>query len=212
MVNLCFLKMMVLSILFTSYLLKTVEHFHFHFSESQIKEDIDNSDNQQEEQEEEKPRYAEAFLKNPITNLTLGRIFFSQNSSDSSITIKISLHGLNPNSTQALIIHELGITKSGCSDLGKHFNPFNKQHGAREDQERHVGDLGNVKSNSLGNIEMEFTDELVTLYGPYSVIGRGIVLHSSEDDYGKGNNDASKETGNVGGGMACGIIGHSEHD
>ncbi len=204
------LKKMVLLILCTLYSLRTIQHFHFHFSEEKAQESSLNTTKEQDEAERNKPRYAEASLKSPITNISIGRVSFSQENADSLITIKISIHGLAPNVTRALIIHELGSTKNGCSALGDHYNPFNKQHGAREDEERHVGDLGNVTSNSLGNVELEIKDDRVTLYSPYSVIGRGIVLHSRQDDHGKGDNPASKETGNVGGGIACGTIGHSE--
>ena len=50
-------------------------------------------------------------------------------------------------------------------------NPFNKTHGAPEDSERHVGDLGNFKSDSSGNAKGSVTDKMIKLIGPESVIG-----------------------------------------
>ena len=204
------LKKMILFILFALCSLRTIQHFHFHFAEEKPEESEIDIQAEQNEEEKNKPRYAEASLKNPITNISIGRVSFSQESASSPTTIKISIHGLPPNVTRALIIHELGNVKNGCSALGEHYNPFKKQQGAREDEERRVGDLGNITSDSLGNVSLEFKDDKVTLHYPYSVIGRGIVLHSSQYDYGKGDNPASKETGNVGGGIACGTIGFSE--
>jgi len=50
-------------------------------------------------------------------------------------------------------------------------NPYNKTHGAPEDDERHVGDLGNFKTDGQGNAEGSVTDKLIKLIGPDSVVG-----------------------------------------
>jgi len=50
-------------------------------------------------------------------------------------------------------------------------NPKNKTHGAPEDEERHVGDLGNFKTDGQGNAEGSVTDKLIKLIGPDSVVG-----------------------------------------
>ena len=50
-------------------------------------------------------------------------------------------------------------------------NPFSKTHGAPDDEERHVGDLGNFKTDSNGNAEGTITDKNVKLIGPTSVLG-----------------------------------------
>ena len=61
---------------------------------------------------------------------------------------------------------------------GAHFNPFNANHGAPSDKERHVGDLGNIESNSSGVAAFSFTDKAISLNGPLSVIGRTLVVHA----------------------------------
>lgn len=53
-----------------------------------------------------------------------------------------------------------------------------------KDENRHVGDLGNVKAGSDGVAKFEFSDRLVKLIGENNVIGRSLVLHANQDDLG----------------------------
>lgn len=64
-----------------------------------------------------------------------------------------------------------GDLSGGCLSAGAHFNPFNKNHGAPDDKERHVGDLGNIKSDTNGVAKFTLEDSLVSLNGPLSVVG-----------------------------------------
>ena len=73
---------------------------------------------------------------------------------------------------------QLGDATSGCLSAGAHFNPFSKTHGAPSDTNRHVGDLGNIQSNSSGVASFSFTDKVITLNGPFSIIGRSVVVHA----------------------------------
>jgi hypothetical protein len=50
-------------------------------------------------------------------------------------------------------------------------NPHNKTHGAPDDEERHVGDLGNFKTDGQGNAQGSTSDKLIKLIGSESVIG-----------------------------------------
>jgi Cu/Zn superoxide dismutase len=89
-------------------------------------------------------------------------------------------------------------------------NPHNKTHGAPSDSERHVGDLGNFKTDAQGNAEGSVSDKFIKLIGPESVLGRTVVVHAGTDDLGKGENEESKKTGNAGARPACGVIGISQ--
>jgi len=119
--------------------------------------------------------------------------------------LKPGLHGFH--------IHESGNLEEGCTSLRGHFNPFNMQHGARTTPEgktninRHLGDLGNLLADQNGVAVFDFTDELIQLQGPHSIIGRSIIVHADEDDLGQGGHDDSKKTGHAGHRVGCGVIG-----
>ena len=50
-------------------------------------------------------------------------------------------------------------------------NPFGKGHGGPTDDDRHVGDLGNVKTDGQGNAKGSISDSQVKLIGEQSVLG-----------------------------------------
>jgi len=82
-----------------------------------------------------------------------------------------------------------------------------KTHGAPEDEQRMVGDLGNVVADEAGNCKVEIEDKLVKLVGPHSVIGRSLLISAGEDDQGRGGHENSMTTGNAGPKIAAGVIG-----
>lgn len=49
-------------------------------------------------------------------------------------------------------------------------------------------------------------DSNISLFGPYSIIGRSLVVHAGTDDFGKGGHADSLKTGNAGGRAACGVM------
>lgn len=50
-------------------------------------------------------------------------------------------------------------------------NPHGKSHGAPQDSDRHVGDLGNIETDAQGNSKGSVSDSFVKLIGPESVVG-----------------------------------------
>ena len=44
-------------------------------------------------------------------------------------------------------------------------------------QARHIGDLGNIETRSSGKTTISFHDNIALLQGPYSILGRTIVIH-----------------------------------
>ena len=91
-----------------------------------------------------------------------------------------------------------------CGSSGPHFNPLNHNHGDISSLIRHVGDYGNVICDNNGNIITSFNDTISTLYGPFGIVFRTIVLHKLQDDLGLGGNSDSLLTGNSGQRIACG--------
>mmetsp|Transcript_53087 Transcript_53087/g.137298 ORF Transcript_53087/g.137298 Transcript_53087/m.137298 type:complete len:270 (+) Transcript_53087:69-878(+) len=142
---------------------------------------------------------------------------------DGSTQIDYSFAGLSLGD-HGFHIHETADFSNGCVSAGPHYNPFNKSHGDVNESNSHVGDLGNITADNTGRAKGSINAKLVKLSGPYSVIGRSMMIHADPDDLGKGDNSkaeawiqggkkgappngfVSKLTGNAGARIACGEI------
>ena len=133
-----------------------------------------------------------------------GTITFEQTSAD-SCTVSWHITGLTPGN-HGFHIHEFADFSNGCKSAGGHYNPFGKNHGAPQDEERHVGDLGNIVADANGVSKGSMSDRLIKLHGDTSVVGRSVMVHAGEDDLGKGGDAGSLKTGNAGARVACGGI------
>lgn len=78
---------------------------------------------------------------------------------------------------------------------GGHYNPDKLHHGARDASVRHVGDLGNVAADDNGVVSTSYSDNVITLFGHRSIIGRAVVVHAAEDDLGRTDHPDSSKTG-----------------
>ncbi|AEN04029.1 SOD [Helicoverpa armigera NPV strain Australia] len=136
-----------------------------------------------------------------------GEICFSQESP--LHLIKITGFILNlPRGLHGIHVHEFGDTSNGCTSAGEHFNPTGQTHGAPNATVRHVGDLGNVESFGINSLtEVNIVDNVMSLFGPHSILGRSLVVHTDRDDLGLTDHPLSRITGNSGGRLGCGIIG-----
>jgi Cu-Zn family superoxide dismutase len=145
-----------------------------------------------------------------------GSVQFHQCKGKNETIISFDLNDMIPNKTMACHIHEYGDKSDGCTTLGAHWNPKNKEHGSIyiDIDESHAGDLiNNIKSDRYGKFNYQYIDPRVQLIGnvKMSVLGRSVVIHDGIDDLGQGMDPTSKTTGNAGGRMACAIIGHSNN-
>lgn len=87
-----------------------------------------------------------------------------------------------------------------------------KMHGSPNDENRMVGDLGNIRVEENGTCSVDIEDRIVQLLGPHSVLGRSMVIFASEDDQGRGGHENSSTTGNTGPRIAAGVIGLASTD
>lgn len=140
-------------------------------------------------------------ILHPTTGNTVNGVvrFFE---TDDGVRVVAEVYDLAPNSTHGFHIHEYG----DCSALdgttaGGHFNPFDAEHGGPDSDERHVGDLGNITVDQNGFAQLDITDSMISFDGPAGIIGRGIIVHSGEDDF------ESQPTGAAGSRLSCGAIG-----
>jgi Cu-Zn family superoxide dismutase len=156
-----------------------------------------------------KPVYAIAVFTDNIK----GNVKFTEDLENNNIKIDLNLTGLEPNSLHGFHVHEAGDLTDKCTSMCSHFNPYNTTHGCPGMQIRHVGDLGNIRTNNKGEAKYTFYDNIIKLRGSKSnIIGRGLIIHADEDDCGKGGNAESLKTGNAGKRIACAVIGYSKEN
>jgi len=142
-----------------------------------------------------------------------GVVRFTENLSDKIVKIDVNITGLYPNSKHGFHVHEAGDLTDRCTSMCAHFNPYGKQHGCPGKRERHVGDLGNLVTNSKGEAKYTFYDNIIKLRGTRAnIIGRGLIIHEGEDDCGIPGNAESLKNGNSGKRIACAVIGYSKQN
>jgi Cu-Zn family superoxide dismutase len=137
-----------------------------------------------------------------------GTVCFTQEVGEKRVAIDVKLSGLKKNALHGFHVHEYGDMSEKCESMCAHFNPTNQVHGAPGQKHRHVGDLGNLKTDANGIANYRFFDDVIQLKpGKFCIVGRGLIIHADPDDCGHGENDASLVNGNAGKRIACSVIG-----
>lgn len=117
------------------------------------------------------------------------------------IEIVANVEGLEPG-LHGFHIHQWGdCSADDATSAGGHFNPEGKPHAGPDDENRHVGDLGNLKADENGIAHYQRVDGLLAFSGKHSIIGRGVIIHAGADDL------TSQPSGSAGARVACGVIG-----
>ena len=134
-----------------------------------------------------------------VGNGVTGVVHFTQ--VDGGVRVVADVLGLKPGK-HGFHIHEFGdITAADGMSTGGHLNPAHEKHGGPNSIERHEGDLGNLKADENGHATLDYVDTVITLNGPESIIGHGVVVHADPDDL------KSQPVGNAGKRVATGVIG-----
>lgn len=128
-----------------------------------------------------------------------GVIYFDQDGE--SIHLHGEITGLTPGK-HGFHVHQWGdvTDRAKGESAGGHFNPAEKPHGKPGDQERHVGDLGNVEADESGKAKVDITDTVLSFSGANSIVGRSLVVHAGEDVF-------TQPTGDAGARVGVGVIG-----
>ncbi len=150
-------------------------------------------------------------LKAVFQNRLKGFVIFEQKTKNSSVIVRGHVEKLKPPGKHGFHIHTFGdLESTDCMKCGGHWNPENKHHGGRYDEESHAGDLGNITANKDGIANFRFETNKIKLFGNVedSIVGRSIVIHKDMDDCGKGGHEDSLTTGHAGARLDCAVIGH----
>ena len=142
---------------------------------------------------------AVATLEPTKGNTVAGTVTFQQHGDQVMVTADIT--GLKPNQEHGFHAHEKGDCSSGDGmSTGGHFNPNGKPHGP-QDADHHAGDMPGLKADANGNAKAKFHLKGVSIgSGTADLVGRGLIVHVSPDDY------KTQPTGNSGARIACGVI------
>lgn len=105
------------------------------------------------------------------------------------------LHGMH--------VHHKGDVRQGCESTCSHYNPTHSTHGGPHGGRRHRGDLGNI----VASVDGACKDVIVAEVRLDEIIGRALLIHEDEDNFGQENTESSLATGDAGRRIACGVIG-----
>lgn len=120
------------------------------------------------------------------------------------VEVKVDVSDLTPGK-HGIHLHEKGkCDPPDFKSAGDHFNPVKKQHGAKNPQGKHAGDLPNLEVKDDGTAKMTATAEGATLgKGSASLLkegGTALIIHADPDD------EKSDPAGKSGNRIACGVV------
>lgn len=109
-----------------------------------------------------------------------------------------------PDGAHAFHVHLLGDCRGEGERAGTHFNFSGPSRNPPEDIDRITGNLGVLEADEDGQAQLEADIDDARLHGPYSILGRSIIVHA------QGNDHTQPPIGAAGARIACGVIGLTE--
>ena len=146
------------------------------------------------------------------TGATIGQVELTQEANAVRVIVRIADENRIKPGNHGIHFHAVG--QCGTPDFmsaSSHFNPASKQHGAKNPQGAHAGDLPNLPldgttRNQVGSgyTWVTTTSAITLTAGATSVFdadGTALVIHVDPDD------ELTDPTGNSGGRTACAVLG-----
>lgn len=122
---------------------------------------------------------------------------------DGQVVMNADVSGLTEGE-HAFHIHAIGDCSSADGkSAGGHWNPSSVNHGKWGESPFHVGDIGNMVADSLGNGSINRTTDLWCIDcedETKNIIGKAIIIHQGPDDF------SSQPAGAAGPRIGCGEI------
>ncbi|MEZ4334737.1 MAG: superoxide dismutase family protein [Myxococcota bacterium] len=149
---------------------------------------------------------------NPVGNSGVhGIVYFSEEGSAGSaagdggpLEVRAEARGLS-SGPHGFHVHLFGDCRGADGkSAGTHFNFAGSSLHPPKDIDRITGNLGELVANENGVATIEEKLETARLQGPYSIVGRSVIVHAS------GNDPESPPIGAAGARVACGVIGVTE--
>ncbi len=133
----------------------------------------------------------------------IGSATFTELGGD-NVRVDVYAEGLTPGK-HGLHIHTIGsCLPPTFTSAGGHFNPTSHQHGRKNPDGQHAGDLRNLVVEDDGVGQLHQVTDLFSLGAGAGALfdadGSALVIHAGEDD------EMTDPTGNSGARVACGVL------
>jgi len=135
-------------------------------------------------------------------NEVRGKVRFE--AANTGLKVSADMQGLSPGK-HAFHVHLLGdCSKADGTSAGTHFNFDGSAKNPPADIDRITGNLGELEAGDDGKAVFSGLVEQASLQGPYSIVGRSVIVHA------RANDPDSPPIGAAGSRLACGVIGLTE--